>query len=561
MTLLTRIPDLLSGVTKRGDREHMAQIPVRLTTQGMTFPMLSEQCGLTVVDGRGDLTYVPGVSTDGDVPENRGVPGILYAENVMPSTNGWQSVSYTAMVQFASEQYTFYDIQLVHGASIASGSSRPSASGLRTYVAMAYVEATGQTSVFYLTPGGAWANLTLQGAGPMIVTGQPLITTAHVNGYTYLCIENVAYGIINVDTGVLIPRTFAGLDMQAVKGLVSANGHLIAFTINSLAWSSTVDVEDFVPSDVSGAGGGGVQEAAGDIIVCKASPIGFIIFTDSNCVAAIYTGNSAYPFEYKEIPSAGGVARSSHISDDTISGSYYAITSAGIQKISSTGAQTVLTNIADFLSGKVIETWDNSVGQLVRTTLPGDMGRKIQTIANRYIIISYAHSDTYVHQYAIVVDAIQNRLGRLKVENTRFFELGRTEAFPNLDPRATLGVMNKRGGISRIRFDLDCAQAAGVMLFGRIQYMHQRLTQMQEVKLERTCPAGNFSLGIMVSYDGTNFSPVSVGYVRPEDTAKFSRRYLFSAVGVNHTLVVRGAFDINSILVSLNLHGMTSSMT
>lgn len=536
----------------------MAQIPVRLTVQGMVFPLLSEQCGTTVVDGRGDLTYVPGVSSDGDIPENRGVPGIVYAENVMPSTYGWQSIGYVDLIPPFPAGVTFYEILLVHGATVGEEeNAKPLASGLRTYIGAAII--SGVTHIYYVDSDGTWKNLYLEGAGPLTASGERLITVATVNGYSYLCVRGAWLGVIDIEAGELRQRTLTGL-AGVPRGILSASGHLIAFNLQSVAWSSTVNVEDFVPSDVTGAGGGSVQELAGDIRTAKAAPGGFIIFTDSNCVAAIYTANTAFPFEFRAIPSSGGVDRASHVSDELLNGAFYAITTAGIQRISATGAEIALPNVADFLAAKMIEEWNPFTGQLKSYRVFTELGRRVQVIANRYVILSYAAQDSRVHTHAIVVDTAQNRMGKLKVDSTKFFELHRTQSFQDLDHRTTFGVLGAQGKISRVRFDLDCYTSRGVMIFGRLQYAHQKLTQLQEIRVERACPTDNFVLATQVTRDGTNFLPAQVGYLRPEDEGKFSRRYLFSQVGVSHQIVMSGAFDIHSILVNLNTHGNTASM-
>src|SRR5690554_7840669 len=98
----------------------MAQIPVRMNTQGMAFPLLSQQSGRTVVNEQGDLTYVPGVTEDGDVPEDRGIPGVMYAHNVMPSSYGWQGIGYDVeYVEPGGGVENFVQIRLVQGATIS----------------------------------------------------------------------------------------------------------------------------------------------------------------------------------------------------------------------------------------------------------------------------------------------------------------------------------------------------------------------------------------------------------------------------------------------------------
>src|SRR5690606_3198979 len=73
----------------------MAQLPVRVNTQTSLFPLLSELQGATVIDARGDQTYIPNVNpSDNAGPVDRGNPQIFYCHNVMPSTYGLQSIAF-----------------------------------------------------------------------------------------------------------------------------------------------------------------------------------------------------------------------------------------------------------------------------------------------------------------------------------------------------------------------------------------------------------------------------------------------------------------------------------
>jgi len=524
----------------------MAQIPVRMNTQGMAYPLLSQQSGRTTVDTSGDLTFVKGVNAESDTPVDRGIPGVIYAHNVMPTSYGWQAIGYDVQYLADAPAGEFRQIKLVQGATLSG--DEPQASGLRTYVAK--VSLGGYSTLYYIT-AGVWVQIT---NSPTFGLWEN-ISTAYINGYTYICIPFNGIYILDIAAGVFISRDFAGLDELTAEGIFSSAGYTLVWSSRRILWSSSVDVEDFVPSDISGAGGGAVQEAEGAIVYCATSALGFFVFTDANVVSAVYTANASFPFEFSETPSTGGVFSPALVASSNISGYQYAYTTNGIQRISHTGASSVLTPISDFIGGSIFEDFDDVTASLVQTTLTEDMPRALNVIGNRYIVISYASNPGIIYSHAIVVDAIQNRMGKLKIQHTRAFEFRSLEAGTSLDSRGTIAFLGPEGETSTVKFDLCSDSTAGVMLLGKIQYIHNRFLQLQEIELENVCPEGNFSAVDLPSLDGKNFEPIIQGYENPEDVGSTLKRYFFSNVAKSHTLLFRGAFELLSILVWFNVHG------
>jgi hypothetical protein len=146
-------------------------------------------------------------------------------------------------------------------------------------------------------------------------------------------------------------------------------------------------------------------------------------------------------------------------------------------------------------------------------------------------------------------------MGKLKIQHTRAFEFRSLEAGTSLDSRGTIAFLGPEGETSTVKFDLCSDNTAGVMLLGKIQYIHNRFLQLQEIELENVCPEGNFSAVDLPSLDGKNFEPIMQGYENPEDAGSTLKRYFFSNVAKSHTLLFRGAFELLSILVWFNVHG------
>src|SRR5690606_26332166 len=242
----------------------------RMTTREMHFPLLSNQQGPTVIDGRGDLTFIKGASSEQrDLPSALGFPGIYYAHNVLPSTYGWQSVSYSDVWAGAGD-LGFFDIEICQGA-IIDETNRPAGTAIRTYIAARYNETIDGTILYYLDSEGNWVTpLTAEGGIPLSLPTKVPMTTADVNGVTYIYFQG-AFGpyVLDTITGTLHMRVLEGLEIADIKGILATNGYLLAWSGISIAWSSTIDVEDFVPSDITDAGGGSIQEIKGNIVHCR----------------------------------------------------------------------------------------------------------------------------------------------------------------------------------------------------------------------------------------------------------------------------------------------------
>jgi hypothetical protein len=528
----------------------MAQIPVRMNTQQMAFPLLSQQTGRTVINGQGDLTYVPGVSTDGDAPEDRGIPGVMYAHNVMPSTYGWQSIGFVAEIAAPVANAEFRQIEIVQGATVEVD-ALPKASSLRTYVAAVVIDAGTDSVLYYVDGTNNWVPISNSPSFPR----QYEISVAYVNGYTYISVPFTGLYVFDIDAGLLRTRALDGINISTVEGVFASNGYLLLWTSRRVVWSSVVDVEDFVPSDVSGAGGGAIQEASGAIVYCTSSQLGFMVFTDNNVVSGVYTANEDFPFEFKEIPSAGGIYSQKLVSDSAAAGYYYAYTTNGIQRLSTTNSRSMLTNVSDFIGGNLFEDFNDSTGSLEQRQITEQMARSITVIGNRYIIVSYAETPGIMFTHAIVVDALQNRMGKLKTTHTDVFEYRSLAAGTSLDSRATIAFLDPSGECRRVDFDLNSQDANAVMLMGKIQFVHQRLLQLQELELENVNPNGNFSAVDYPSLDGKTFEPVVQGYENPDDVGKTMKRYLFSNTAKSHSLLFKGSFELLSILVWFNVHG------
>lgn len=560
----------------------MSQIPVRFTTQQMTMPLLSQQSGRTIITAQNDLTYVPGVSPEksAEVPTDRGIPIIYYGHNIMPSTYGMQSISYEEEIEGDSELGTFLDIFLVHGADVSvvdpttepeaepviisiwgididiselldptnlpyedNTAYRPEPTGVRTYIAPVDVGA-GVVTLHYLTQAGVWTPI---GNSPSLALTDD-ISTAFVNGMTYIWVPTVGVCIFNPETGVLAVRDLNTIDVETMRGITASNGYLIIYNDKSIAWSSSVDIEDFEPSDISGAGGGSVQEAKGEIVVTRSTQLGFLLFTKGNIVSVIYTGNDSFPFEFKEVAGSGGVHDKKLISVESIKGDYYAYTTSGIQKVSNYVATTVLSDFSDFIDARVFEDFNESTDAFSSQVLTEDMDRTINVIANRYVVVSYSvapSGSSYTH--ALIADLVKTRIGKLKVSHTKCLEFRDINIGTYLDSRGNIAFLQTDGTITRVNFALNTESATGVVLFGKVQAAHNNMLNLDEVHIENV--GTNFTVKDLVSMDGKTTYATRTGYAFPEDAAKKLHRYYFDNVALSHSLLMKGDFELITVLL------------
>lgn len=537
----------------------MAQIPFRAALQTMSIPLVSENSGRTIIVPGQDQTFVPGVtvpatSSEGNstVPADRGVPQIYYAHNVMPSTYGYQSVGYD--VQYSgidwqgipAETVDFKDAQLIQAGQIIS--EKPQATGFRTYISN---PKAGSNSVFTLNPVAENWKLAL---GAPVLADDTRITVATVNGVSYIYFSYIGCYIYNNNTNSLEQRTLNGLDESTILGIFASNGYMLAYSESAISWSSVVDVEDFEPSDVSGAGGGQVQEAKGKIVTASVTAQGFILYTEANAVSVIYSGNADFPWNFKSIPSAGGIASAEMVSAEQIAGFQQVYSTNGMQQVGHTGARTTTPQVTDFIAGQLFEDFDTATNKFNTVQFNWTMRKSLSVIADRYILISYGLYPEADMTHAIVLDVAQNRMGKFKLTHVFTFELRSLLAQINETPRGSIAFLQSNGDIKSVNFNLNADAPDSVMMLGKYQYVRQRALEMHEVELENIKAGADFTLEAWLTLDGKNYFGSEPGYLAQNN--ENYRDYLFEgAVGQNVSLLCKGRFNIISLMMWFSPHG------
>ena len=532
----------------------MSQIPYRANTQSMTFPLLSEQSGRTVINPQTDNTYQRFMSSEGQSPVDTGVPTIYYCHNVMPSTNGWQSIRYNKVFTKpdSSRILDFEQADLIYGAQVVTSGTPPVASivgtGYKSYISIA---GDGTTGLFILEPSTLKWKLINNLPN---IPANSYITVATVNGASYIYISNVGCYIYNNVTNSLVERELLGLEKTEILGIVAANGYLNAWTKDSIAWSSTVNVEDFEPSDTSGAGGGQVQEARGNIVICVATSLGYIMYTKENAVSAIYSGNSAFPWNFKSIPSSGGVSNASVVSSQQAQGYQQVYSTNGIQQISHARCNTVVPNVTDFIAGNKFEDFDITTNLFTQEKFNWTMRKKLAVVADRYIVISYGKLPTGAMTHALVLDITQNRMGKLKIVHNSCFELRSLDSTADEIPRDSLAFLQPDGTVQVVDFSIGESSVDSVLMLGKFQYVRQRMMELNMLEVENVETGDDFMAWAIPSLNGKTQNVYTPGYLL--EVADNYRKFSWDgAIGVNVSWMLTGTFNINSLVGWFSLVG------
>jgi hypothetical protein len=375
-----------------------------------------------------------------------------------------------------------------------------------------------------------------------------LITRAYVQGETYIY---VAYhGCFRYDfaTNQLVRVTLNGLNEGSVIGITSIAGYLIAWSADTVAWSSLTNPLDFVPSLTTGAGAGSVEGATGSIVVCAAAHAGFLVYTSGNVVASTYTGNAQFPFIFRALPNSGGLKEASHADYDSQAGQQYAYTTSGFQLFDVQKAQTVLSDLTDFIAGSELEDYSISSGVLSKVTVAGSIKKAVKFVANRYLVVSYG-ANSFTH--AIVYDTQLKRFGKLRLNHIQCVDL--IIAADSFDiPRHSIGLVRSDGLVYFAEFDAHAAASDAVMILGKYQLDRGKALQLHTVEVENIKAGTNFSMKALPSLDGKNTTTVPLPSV---EEAGFLRTFNTRLSAKNFSLLMTGTFSLNSLILTFSATG------
>lgn len=580
----------------------MAQVKGRINLDARTFPFVSQNWGRTViVPTSSDNNFNRQVQASTDTDHDIGIPQAYYMHNVMPHAQGFQSIGYTALVAAAVTETTFkyvrelkdnlgnyallgicddgkWYVRETSGVwTLASTSSSPTLPVYTAYI-------NGITYVYQKNTGlqiYSWITHTFTGAaflgidatvidGITASFGYMVAWSGIAGGYsipvTATTGSNQVSGIVGfARVGDVITSAFFPVNTQITA--TDPLGNLIYLSNNSTGtgattlvkaaspgavyWSSTIDELDFVPSLITGAGGGQVQGAQGIVTLCLPHTSGFIVYTTKNVVGASYSGNIRYPFNFNTIVGAGGISDFSLVTQEGDTGNHYAYTTNGLQLVSIGSATTNLTDVTDFISGKLFEDFDDTAKTFSLVHLSNTMVKKLTIVSARYLVISYGILSL---THALVYDLITQRFGKLRTSHVFCFEVAPavTNVITDL-PRQAIGLLQSDGTCNSVDFDVYSPASNGTLILGKYQYVRARNLILDQFWLENIYDPTNFTCMIMTSLDGKVVSSLDIPIL--VNNAGAQSEYAARSEGQNISLLLQGQFHIESGVLAFNLGG------
>jgi hypothetical protein len=525
----------------------MSQIVYRGNLSVKAFPLLTDFQGRTVIVSGQDNTFNRSLTSPEDVDKDVGIPIVYYCHNVLPAPYGFNSVGYEEVFQKLNNiESSFSQIKLLRSNPISA-----SVDGPRLYFA---ARPSGTHYTFALG-NNAWSPILTN----IPYNASTVISYATVQGITYIFFSNIGCYKYNSASNTLVPVTLTGLVAANIIGITTYQGYTIAYDQNSVYWSSVLDIDyttnsiDFTPSLLNGAGNIRPEGARGPITIVLAATFGLSIYTTSNIVSAVYSGNSRYPFNFREVVSSGGCTSSDLVAYDGNTGSQYAYTTSGLQLVSATGTQTVFPEVTDFLAGQDFEDFDDVILKFTAATLTSPMKKKITSVADRYLIFSYGVSEL---THALVYDMTQKRFGKLKITHSDCFEYEYLDPNQADAPRRSIAFLKKDGSISILNPSVTFSNSRGVILLGKFQYVRSRLMSLEALDIQTVHPNQSAQAYDLVSQTGgTVESLVRHSGYETSVSGQSQRTYLFHKTGVNHSILLVGGFFLSSFVLTFHVHG------
>jgi len=522
----------------------MSQIVYRGNLSARAFPFLTDFQGRSVIVRGPDQDFNRSLASPTDLDQDVGIPMVYYCHNVLPAPYGFNSVGYEDKIPAAGSDFTSADILRSNALSATTNGPRfffsPKVDGTHYTYKLGDTTWTAITTVVPLTP-------------------TTIVSYATLQGISYIFFSGIGCYKWNSATNTLVAVTLTALTPTNILGIASYQGYMIAYDDSSIYWSSVLDIDyttntvDFTPSLTTGAGQLRPEGAKGPITVVMPATFGLAIYTTSNIVSAVYSGNSRYPFNFREVVNSGGCSSADLISYDANTGNQYAYTTSGLQTVTATATQTTFPELTDFLAGADFEDFDETTQQFVMTNLTAPMKKKLVSVSDRYLIFSYGISSL---THAIVYDMTQKRYGKFKVTHVDCFEYEYLDPAQADAPRKSIAFLKADGSVQIVNPSVTFGASNGVILLGKFQYVRSRLMSLEGLELQTVHPNQTAATYDLASDSGGTIE--SVRKVQGYETSKAGqsqRTYKFHQTAINHSILVIGGFFFSSFVLTFHVHG------
>lgn len=433
------------------------------------------------------------------------------------------------------------------------------------HVTRAYVD--GKTIVCYGLMG---ARKVSEGAGSM---------TKDVSLYLWDS-DGPEYLVPNGFTTTFVSNT--GLAIGEIGGVAGSNGYLLIWSGLTVYWApwdgTSFNYEVYANGEVTGAGSQIPEDIKGPITALIPMSGGYIIFTNKNAVAAFYNANNfASPWIFKEISNAGGVEGFEQVASEGSVGSIYAYTTGGLQRMTLNSAETVFSDVTDFLGSHFIETFDTGLMEFDAGEITAEMFVKLQYCGQRFLVVSYG---TYpgIYSYCLVYDLGLQRWGkfRLKHKDCFFYSYGTEQVelnynmlgdvtYDQIDPMTYDTAVIQSGNLTYPRQSIaflcdygevkiavtdwrnvEDSDSEAFVLIGRNQLTRSRLATLHELEMDGLL-AGN-RVAVARSINGKTLEPFEDLTLR-EQVQDFAEYGCDMVTGKNFTFFVSGVFSLSDTIV------------
>lgn len=540
----------------------MSTKTMRLNLSSSEFPLLNQDYGRSVIMPQNDTNYVrPNAFSGSEADRNIGIPQLLFAENVMPVYFGYKSIGYTSPILqggFSDADHAFY---------------LTAAGGAKTL----FVPAAGQCRLYN-------ANTASWSSQPKAVAPGAVPSCAFLKERQFVCFSNHTE-FYEWDGTNLDPVVLTGLAPANIRGLVAGSSYLVAWDYNTVYWSAIGDPTDFVPSSITGAGSISVLANKGRIEYCTPINDGFVIYTNENIIYAFYSSNPRYPFTFREVKGSSGISNFKNVTSDMEANYTYVYTTNGVQKLDSSKAQIVFPEVTEFLSGFVLEAYNWETREIQTIELVELPEVRTAFVGQRWLVISYGQTIPY--EFALVYDTSLQRWGKLRVPHVDVFEFignagtpGSSQALAWDDivgewdlqnntwaayggviiggqggttvPYKTIGFLQATGEVKVANFARNAASTAqGVMHIGKIQFIRERFTTLQELIFDGSAP--DMGCRVLSSINGSTTSRVQEPFLFRESAQH--KHYKLRVPAENHTVEITNTFALSSFVAKISLDG------
>ena len=545
----------------------MAHQTLRVNLASVIFPFTKELWGRSIMSPQLDENYERQLVSSADIGKDKGVAMACYLHNCMPTTEGYQAIGYDINSIGVAGETEFDKVFPI--AQIAPNDAR-----------FLFSPAGGKNYIYDATRGG-WFKTSPFAAG--LIGNSTVVSTAYIQGQTYIYYADIGCYVYDQVAKVLTLTALSGLTASAVSGLTASFGYMIAWNNSQVVWSNASVPTDFVPSLITGSGGGPVNDIKGNIVYCIPISGGFLVFCEKNVVSARYTGNIRFPFAFKEIANSGGISSPDQLCIGSNSGEIFAYTTNGLQRFGLSTCDNDFPDCSDFLAKKIYEDFDDATLVWTETKLTTPLYVKLAIVGARFLVISYGLAPGQ-YTYAVVYDITLKRWGKLKVahvacfqwnvpnlfgavtygmlglagfsygdlSNTTYGDLATSVDAPEY-PLETLSFLQSDGTVATVRFDLSETNAFGTILLGKYQYIRNKMITHQYSEFENIEFDAPFQVYIIPSLDGKTFLP-PIPMIRTYLAAQM-QRWALMTTGRNYSLLMQGSFNLTSVLTDFTNNG------